>query len=492
LLVACSAYSAGEFRKLPGTVVELRDFRLTLLDSGFDARDVVFLHDDTKRPARLLPEKKKILQELDLLLGRVEKEDTLLVALNGHGLHFKGDKIGYFVPLDGRLEKKETLLPMEGKGGLFEKLKDCKAGRKLLLVNACRNDPLDDRAFAASKAKIDDEDRAEVPEGIAALYSCRAGQRSYEYPSDSKIGKPGRSLFYHHVIEAWKGRYSEGKAVTVEHVFREVRVRTARDASDLFEKLQQPQPRREYRDEWLVNERVVSLGDKLFRRGFALLHGQESDEAEAVKLLRQSAQKGHALARAQFAACYFHGWAVEKDEQLARRYARNAQRAVKEAAEAGDADAQYLLGKLFREGLGVEKDPREGLRWTRKAAEQDHRVALWALGWIYESGEGVQRNDREALRWYRKAADNGFGLAMNNVGWMYANGKGVAKDYEEAVRWYRKAIAKGSAPAMNNLGYMYEHGQGVRRSRTEAVRWYRRAAKLGDRLARENLKRVGE
>jgi hypothetical protein len=165
-LVACSEYQAGQFRKLPGTVAEMKEFRQTLLGCGFRAEDVVFLHDGAGR--RYLAEKQKIIKELDLLLGRLEKGDSVVLALNGHGLHFKGEKAGYFVPLDGEVEKKDSLVAMEGKGGLFEQLKQCKAGRKLLLVNACRNDPLDDRAFAARKVKIDDEDKIRVSQGQPA------------------------------------------------------------------------------------------------------------------------------------------------------------------------------------------------------------------------------------------------------------------------------------------------------------------------------------
>src|SRR5262249_7281907 len=149
-LVACSGYTAGEFRKLPGTVKEMKDFRQTLIDSGWPASNIVFLHDDTK-DRRIHSTKKTILRKLDSFLGRLEKEDTLVIALNGHGLHFKGDKVGYFVPVDGEVEDRTTLVPMDGKGGVFDKLKGAKAERKLLLVNACRNDPLDEKAFAAKK-----------------------------------------------------------------------------------------------------------------------------------------------------------------------------------------------------------------------------------------------------------------------------------------------------------------------------------------------------
>jgi len=41
----------------------------------------------------------------------------------------------------------------------------------------------------------------------------------------------------------------------------------------------------------------------------------------------------------------------------------------KEAA-AGDAHAQYSLGRMYAKGEGIEKDSREAMMWLRKAAEQ--------------------------------------------------------------------------------------------------------------------------
>src|SRR5262249_25439903 len=148
LLVACSGYAAGEFRELPGTIKEMKEFRQTLIDSGWPEANIVFLHDENNRQNERSV-RRTILARADLLLGRLERGDTLVVALNGQGIHYKGDRVGYFVPVDGELERKGSLVPMNGPGGMFEKLQRCKAGRKLLLVNACRNDPADNTAFAA-------------------------------------------------------------------------------------------------------------------------------------------------------------------------------------------------------------------------------------------------------------------------------------------------------------------------------------------------------
>ena len=45
------------------------------------------------------------------------------------------------------------------------------------------------------------------------------------------------------------------------------------------------------------------------------------------------------------------------------------------AAEQGDADAQCNLGQCYAEGVGVDKDPAEAVKWFRKAAEQRDAVA---------------------------------------------------------------------------------------------------------------------
>ena len=88
-----------------------------------------------------------------------------------------------------------------------------------------------------------------------------------------------------------------------------------------------------------------------------------------------------------------------------------------EAAEQGDADAQYRLGLLYYYGgeyyhgwyYGdiAKQDYTKALRWFTKAAEQGHTGAQYYLGLMHDKGEGVDQNDAEAVRWWRKAAEQG-------------------------------------------------------------------------------------
>ncbi len=120
-------------------------------------------------------------------------------------------------------------------------------------------------------------------------------------------------------------------------------------------------------------------------------------------------------------------------------------------AEQGYADAQYNLGLMYDNGLGVPQDDKEAVKWYRKAADQGDSDAQTNLGQMYRQGLGVPRDDKEAAKWYRLAADQGgYARAQYNLGWMYDNGRGVPQDDKEAVKWYRLAAEQKFAWAQTN------------------------------------------
>ena len=76
-------------------------------------------------------------------------------------------------------------------------------------------------------------------------------------------------------------------------------------------------------------------------------------------------------------------------------------------AEQGDAKAQFNLGVMYDDGLGVKQDDFEAVKWYRKAAEQGNAHAQALLGFAYLLGKGVQFNKSLAKEWFGKACDNG-------------------------------------------------------------------------------------
>jgi TPR repeat protein len=64
----------------------------------------------------------------------------------------------------------------------------------------------------------------------------------------------------------------------------------------------------------------------------------------------------------------------------------------KEDAKNGDADAQYNLGQMFRNGEGVKQNIKEVLRLFRLSAKQGHTRAQNSLGFMIDEGIGIRKN----------------------------------------------------------------------------------------------------
>ncbi|MBC8348860.1 MAG: TonB family protein, partial [Verrucomicrobia bacterium] len=86
------------------------------------------------------------------------------------------------------------------------------------------------------------------------------------------------------------------------------------------------------------------------------------------------------------------------------------------AANQGDISAQFNLGWMYANGLGVPEDDVEAFKWFRKAAHQGNASAQFNLGLMCEKGEGVNEDKKEALKWFQKAADNGHVIASQMPG----------------------------------------------------------------------------
>jgi TPR repeat protein len=120
-------------------------------------------------------------------------------------------------------------------------------------------------------------------------------------------------------------------------------------------------------------------------------------------------------------------------------------------AKQGDVEAQFMLGFSYANGIGVEKNEAEAVKWYRIAADKGDEGGQFYLGECYANGMGVEKNEAEAVKWYRKAADKGIPGAQLNLGVMYKNGDGVVKNIIEAYKWSLLAAANGIEPAKINV-----------------------------------------
>ena len=90
------------------------------------------------------------------------------------------------------------------------------------------------------------------------------------------------------------------------------------------------------------------------------------------------------------------------------RYVEGELQLRKDAAEQGDASAQYLLGGMYKFGHGgMPQDAAEAAKWFRRAAEQGHASAQFNSGIMYATGEGVPEDAVQSYAWFNIAAGQG-------------------------------------------------------------------------------------
>ena len=409
-LVGVSEYeSKDELKALRFASDDVIAFAGVLRNSGVPAKNIVVMHDRQSNP-RFKPAVKKILREFHLLLATLEPEDFLIVGLAGHGVEVGSAGDSYFLPADADLKDPATLINIKT---IKEQIEQSQAGRKLLLVDACRNDPEADNARGLGVVLRPPRRISEdpLPKGIAALFSCNSEQRSFEDP----LLRHG--IFFYQVIKAWEGAadFDRDGRITLDELESFVRRETKTHARDALSTVQTPVFRgdRQAAQGWVVASLTVPRRE----RGRADI-GELIERAEAMR------QRG--------------------DEAGAEREFAKALRAVPNSAKAhlGRAKIHHANGRL-----------PQALREYSEAIQADPNNALAFVGRATVHGAGGDL--KAALADYEQAIRINRDLAVAYVGQgailtrlnrpneaITACTRAIELDAKNAKAYYNRAVAR--------------------------------------------------
>lgn len=150
-----------------------------------------------------------------------------------------------------------------------------------------------------------------------------------------------------------------------------------------------------------------------------------------------------------------------------------------QAAEAGLDHAQYALGRLYLDGVSVERDATLAVIWLSRAAEQSNPQAIYVLGKLnLEAG-----NHPAALRWFQRTAELGNPFAQYQLGKLLLISGKNQSDMESAIRWLTESAEHGNKFAQYALGKLYLLGKDVPQDHEAAVHWLTLAAGQGNPYA---------
>jgi len=258
------------------------------------------------------------------------------------------------------------------------------------------------------------------------------------------------------------------------------------------------------------DELLAEKGDPqaLFRVGLSYLENSENlqDLKKALNYLRKSAIQNNVLAQYTLGVMHERGTSVDPDvvnslkwyyiaaeaghkqaqifikedrpnvtskqvmaAQNLAKYFNDAVMLYKASIVKKNPEWQFKLGKLFEEGLGVDKDHTEAAYWYKLASDQKHVPAHVALGKLYFAGLGVERDAMRAVDLFNISSDNGNPDGHYYLGYAYETASGLTQNLEEAYELYLLAAKQDHELALLRLGLMFRSGINIKSKLTEAA-----------------------
>ncbi|HVA65872.1 MAG TPA: twitch domain-containing radical SAM protein [Elusimicrobiota bacterium] len=196
-----------------------------------------------------------------------------------------------------------------------------------------------------------------------------------------------------------------------------------------------------------------------------------ADAQEARRWYERAARLNFPDAQKALGDLYRNGNGVEQSFSTAFKWYRRCAPADRKERLAYYAETFALFGNHCRYGIAVPIDDARAARWYGRAARLGHAKTQGILGDLYLDGKGVEKDIEKARFWYLKASERMNIQAMDRL---FSDGNEAFKNHpvdaasalHEAKLWYQYALLKSgarSAPAPDEMD-------------KQSPRWTQRAA----------------
>lgn len=229
---------------------------------------------------------------------------------------------------------------------------------------------------------------------------------------------------------------------------------------------------------------------------YALLHDKNPEQA--LVWFKKAAELNDVQAQMYCASAYLFGVGTAKNSDMAKRYYIAAAKAgnpiaqytlaqsfltsgnqgktlgliwLNKSVAQGNADAELLMARLYANGKFLEHDVDQAQAITKKVAETGYLPALLQMGELaMQSGNLPLAKD-----WYQKAANKQYNPAKMALAQLYLQEKSPLYNPHDAFLVTLNAAQDGMVEAQRALVDMYQKGIGVEKDENLATEWKKKA-----------------
>jgi hypothetical protein len=267
---------------------------------------------------------------------------------------------------------------------------------------------------------------------------------------------------------------------------------------------------------WLEKAGQNNYSKALYTLGEMYLDGEgvEKDFDKAFNYLVQASRLKDEKANYLLGIIYYEGKLVTKNYKIASNYFTQAQKhnhadsifmlgeiyfeennkidieSYKKASDLGSASAQYKLGKLYFDGIHVEKDLKSGISLIEKSAKNNNSDAQYELSNLYFLGQKnlLNKDSEKAMHWLTKAANANHNPAKLKLGNKILGNCNIEADdsiahqvfsylgmtedkplCQTGVNWIESAASDNYVPALIKLAKIHLEGKVIEKDKVKAV-----------------------
>lgn len=200
---------------LYGSVNDARALKDVLVkNAGFPEKQVILMTTDSA-DSDLIPNRGNVLDQLDKLSRQIPDEGLLLFSFSGHGVSIGKD--AFLIPSDGRIYENPELLRERSIDVLRirKAIEATKATQVLMLLDACRNDPLKgkgdepNRLTEAYNNGFSFDTKNKGINAFATIYATQFQDRAFEF--FDKETQKYRGFFSYAIEEGLRGKAANQK-----------------------------------------------------------------------------------------------------------------------------------------------------------------------------------------------------------------------------------------------------------------------------------------
>lgn len=194
---------------------------------------------------------------------------------------------------------------------------------------------------------------------------------------------------------------------------------------------------------------------------------EEKQKLEVIAMTELNGKSHLDVSEIYIGDLFYNGKYVKRDYAKAFEY-------YMYAYNQGSAGAAYMIGTMYRDGFGVNKNSDKMIEWYKKSVDMNCDYAKFELANSYIVGISEKVDYGEVLRLYESLAENGHVESQSILGTIFLTGEyGKLKakvDYDKAIKWLKLASDQKEPLAECLLATCYYYGYGVGKDHV-AAKW---------------------